>query len=94
MSYRKHNHEKPIVAQVMEEKASSWSEETHKVALTDTQRILEALVADLGVNECVNAMDRQGFKGSAYTYLLNPLFIEAGRRRSLYLVEGDEQNHG
>jgi hypothetical protein len=43
--------------------------------------VLEALVAEYGVDAAVQALDNQGFKGSAYTYLLKPLHAEACRRR-------------
>ena len=83
MTHRNNNPEPLIVQTVIEQKAGSWSEETHKVARTDAQRILEALIAECGVENSVHALDNQGLKGSAYLYLLKPLHEEAQRRRHL-----------
>ena len=41
------------------------------------------MVAELGVEGAVRALDNQGFKGEAYKYLLTPLYDEAIRRRKL-----------
>lgn len=81
MTHRSNNREPLIVQTVIEQKATSWTEETRKVAQTDAQRILEAIVAEHGVGNCVRALDNQGFKGAAYRYLLKPLYAEAQRRR-------------
>lgn len=81
MTHRKSNREPVIVFAVIEQKADSWSEETRKVARTDAQRVLEALIAEHGVEDAVHALDNQGLKGSAYRYLLKPLHAEARRRR-------------
>ena len=81
MTHRDNNRESLIVPSVVAQKGAAWSDETRKVAQTDAQRVLEAMVAELGVNGAVRALDAQGFKGSAYRYLLNPLFDEAHRRR-------------
>ena len=43
--------------------------------------ILEALVAEVGIERAVQTLDNQGLAGYAYRYLLNPLFAEAIRRR-------------
>lgn len=84
MTHRATNREAPIVNSVIEQKADGWSEETRKVARTDAQRVLEALVAEYGVVSTMQALDNQGLKGSAYGYLLNPLYTEAQRRRTAY----------
>jgi len=81
MTHRKKNHEPIILPVVIEQKGDSWGEETRKVVNTDSQRVLEALIAEYGVDNTVRALDNQGFKGSTYRYLLNPLFVEAQRRR-------------
>jgi len=81
MSHRDHNPEPVILAAVIEAKGAAWGDETRKVAQTDALRLLEALVAEVGVDACVQALDHQGFKGAAYGYLLKPLHAEALRRR-------------
>ena len=81
MTHRKSNREPLIVPTVIENKGEVWSEETRKVARTDAQRVLEALIAEYGVENTVDALDNQGLKGSTYRYLLKPLYAEALRRR-------------
>ena len=83
MSYRDRNHEKPIIAHLIEEKGAAWSEETRKVTWTDSQRILEALIAEIGIESSVSALDRQGFSGAAYRSLIRAIHKEAVRRRGL-----------
>lgn len=81
MTHRK-GHPKPqIINAVIAMNADSWGTETQKVARTDAQRVLEAMIAEYGVAKAVLALDKQGFKGPAYRYLLKPLYIEARRRR-------------
>ena len=74
-------HLKIILSKIIEDKGDGWSEETRKVANTDAQRVLEALVAEYGVENTMRALENQGFKGKAYSYLLNPLHSEAVKRR-------------
>jgi hypothetical protein len=81
VTHRKANREPLIVSTVIAQKGDAWGEETCKVARTDAQRVLEALVAEYGVEAAVSALDNQGLKGSAYRYLLKPLHAEAVRRR-------------
>lgn len=81
MTHRKGNHEPLILPTVIEKKGEAWGEETRKVARTDAQRILEALIAEYGVENAEQALDKQGMKGSAYRYFLKPLHVEALRRR-------------
>ena len=81
MTHRDNNRESLIVPSVIAQKGAAWGDETRKVAQTDAQRVLEAMVAEFGVDGAVRALDAQGFKGPAYRYLLNPLFDEAHRRR-------------
>jgi hypothetical protein len=82
MSHRSNAPRPNIVQAVINAKGSSWSESTHKVARTDADRILESLVASLGVEACIQALDDQGLDGAAYRYLLVPLHEEAARRRA------------
>ena len=82
MTHRNDNRSSLIVPAVIAQKGDDWGDESRKVAQTDSQRVLEALVAEHGVDGAVQALDNQGFKGSAYKYLLNPLFAEASRRRA------------
>lgn len=58
-----------------------WSDATRQTARSDANRILEALVSDIGVQGVIDAMDRQGFEGAAYRYLIAPLFDESASRR-------------
>ena len=81
MTHRDRNREPLIIKTVIDQKGDAWREETRKVAQTDAQRVLEALVAEHGVEATVQALDNHGFKGEAYRYLLNPLYAEAHRRR-------------
>lgn len=81
MTHRKANREPLILPPVIGQKGDTWGEETRKVARTDAQRILEALIAEYGVENAEQALDKQGMKGSAYRYLLKPLHVEAIRRR-------------
>lgn len=83
MTYRKINPEPQILSTVIEQKGDAWNEETQKVVRTDALRILEALIAEYGIENSVKAMDKQGMKGSAYRYLLKPLHAEALRRRQI-----------
>jgi hypothetical protein len=43
--------------------------------------VLEALVAEYGIDASVVALNNHGFRGDAYRYLLGPLYDEAVRRR-------------
>jgi hypothetical protein len=74
----------------MESKGDTWGDETRKVAQSDAQRLLESLVAEVGLEACEQALDRQGFKGSAYRYLVRPLHEEAVRRRLARQGDGGE----
>lgn len=81
MAHRAANPEPVIVSKVIADKGAGWGAETQKVAQTDAQRVLEALVAEYGVEAAVRALDKQGFRGDAMRYLLKPLYEEAARRR-------------
>jgi hypothetical protein len=71
-----------ILDAVVAERDGRWSAETRRVARSDAQRLLEALIAEMGIEEAVRALDAQGFAGDAYRYLLTPLHAEASRRRA------------
>jgi hypothetical protein len=81
MTYRKKHPEPLIVSAVVENKRASWNAETQKVARTDAERVLEAMIAEFGVQKAVRALDNQGFRGDSLCYLLGPLYEEAIRRR-------------
>ena len=81
MTHRKGNRKQLILSKIIEDKGDSWNEETRKVATTDAQRVLEALIAEYGVDNAARALDNQGLKGKAYGYLLRPLYSEAINRR-------------
>ena len=71
-----------IVPTVMENKGADWGAETRRVAESDAQRVLEALIAEFGVEAATRALDNQGLRGNSYTYLLKPLYEEAVNRRA------------
>ncbi len=81
MSYRDGTRRPVILSALFEQKADTWGEATRKVAMTDAQRMLEALVAEVGFEATLQAMENQGFESGAYRYLLAPLHAEAVRRR-------------
>ena len=81
MSYRQRNPRKNLLDSVVETQGEKWSQATIRTARSDAFRILEALVSDMGVDGVIDAMDRQGFEGTAYRYLIAPLFDEAVSRR-------------
>lgn len=89
MSHRDQQRQPVILTALIQQKGDSWNEETHKVVMADSQRVLEAVVAEIGVQACIDALDRQGFEGSAYSYLLKPLHEEALRRRARHTASRD-----
>jgi len=94
MAHRATNPEPVILGKIIADKGTRWGEETRKVAQTDAQRVLEALVAEYGVEAAVRALDNQGFKGDAMRYLLNPLYEEAIRRRSMVQLSSSVASSG
>ena len=70
-----------IIETVIERKAGEWNQSTATVARTDAQRVLEAMVAEYGINAAIQALDNQGFTGKSIRYLLTPLHAEAISRR-------------
>src|SRR5262249_47354614 len=64
-----------------EAKGTQWKSVTADTARIDAEAILEAVVADLGEESVVAAINRQGLKGAAYCYLIGPLVDEAKSRR-------------
>ena len=81
MSYRQKHPRKNLLDAVIETQYHKWSDATRKTARSDAYRILEALVSDIGIEGVIDAMDRHGFDGAAYRYLIAPLFEEAVSRR-------------
>ncbi len=81
MSHRGDHPLPRIVETVIKKKGGEWSPSSQETVRGDAEKILEALVAEVGVEATVQALDRQGFEGKAYRYLLTPLFEEAQRRR-------------
>jgi hypothetical protein len=88
MSHRDRHHQKLLVPAVIEQKGDMWNESTRTLALSDAQRVLEALIAEYGVDATVKALDNQGIAGKSYLYLIRPLHAEAARRR--HGAEADE----
>ncbi len=82
MSHRVKKPEPAIIEAVIRRKGSKWGQSTQVTARSDAQRILGALVAEVGVVGAVQALDRQGLAGYACRYLLSPLYAEAQRRRA------------
>ncbi len=82
MSHRGRHPEPNIVEQVVETKGADWNESTQRVARTDAIRLLEALVAEYGVDGSLSALTSHGFNSASYSYLLKPLHDEAMRRRA------------
>lgn len=82
MSLRDKQRQKLIVEAVIENKGNDWSESTQVTARSDAQRILESLISEYGVDNAIEAMERQGFEGRAYRYLLDPMYREARSRRT------------
>ena len=81
MSYRS-NHRKPIILRALiKQKGACWNKTTRELAPVDGQRVLEALVAEVGVAGAKEALKKQGFDAGAYEYLLQPLYEEAQARR-------------
>jgi hypothetical protein len=80
-THRSRQPEPLITPTVIATKGDAWNPETQKIAASDAQRVLEALVAEYGVEAAVTALDHQGFRGSAIRYLLTPLYDEAFARR-------------
>jgi hypothetical protein len=78
-THRDVNPETLIIPAVIASKSASWNDETRKVAASDAQRVLEALVAEFGIERAVTALDNQGFRGEAYKYVLKPLHQEDRR---------------
>jgi len=89
MSHRDKQPQKLIVEAVIDSKEDDWSESTQETARSDAQRILESLVSVHGVDNAIEAMNKQGFEGKAYRYLLRPMYEEARSRRTRKSVADD-----
>jgi hypothetical protein len=81
VSKRGKQRRKLIVEALIEDHKGSWSESTERTVRSDSHRILEALVAEYGIEETIQAMNRQGFEGKAYGYLVKPMYAKARSRR-------------
>jgi hypothetical protein len=81
MAQRVRNPQPVILRKVLSIMDTRWSASSKDTALSDAERVLEAMVAEYGIEAAVYALDNQGFKGDAMRYLLNPLYEEAIRRR-------------
>jgi hypothetical protein len=80
-THRRKKPQPPIMDTIGKTKEMAWNEETKKVAQTDAQRILEAMIAEFGIEAAERALDNQGFRGTSYAYLLAPLHEVATQRR-------------
>jgi hypothetical protein len=83
VAHRASNRQPGIIRKVIADREGSWGEATQKTAHTDAQCVLEALIAEYGVDAAIDALDHQGFEGKAMRYLLIPLHEEATRRRAM-----------
>jgi len=72
-----------ILDKIIADKAATWDEGMQKFAQSDGQRVLEALLAEYGIEAAVRALDNQGYSGNAVRYLLQLLHDEAMRRRRM-----------
>lgn len=92
MTHRKTNPLPVIIEAVIERKADDWNDATATVARTDAQRVLEAMVAEYGIDAAIQALDNQGFTGKSIRYLLTPLYAEATARRAQ--AQASAASHG
>ncbi len=91
MTHRKTNPLPVIIEAVIQNKADDWNNATATVARTDAQRVLEALIAEYGIDAALQALDNQGFTGKSVRYLLTPLHAEATARRAKARAPEDSQ---
>ncbi|OCH32026.1 hypothetical protein A6E13_15750 [Aliivibrio fischeri] len=86
MSYRNKNKFPAIMTEIINKKSQSgqWSDSTIQTAKKDMNVLLEALIAELGVEGCKTALNNQGIEGKEYGYLIKPLALEALNRREKY----------
>lgn len=80
-SPRKRRPERAIIPTVIAAKGAAWNASTQKVAAEDAQRVLEALLAEVGIEQAKAALTNHGFDSQSYGYLLSPLHAEAIARR-------------
>ena len=81
-THRKKHPEPLLIPTVIAATGAEWGEETQKVAPTDSQRVLEAMLAEFGIEGAILALNGQGFRGDTYGYLLGPHHAEAMARRA------------
>jgi|GEM_PF-2367286 len=84
MSYRNKNRFRPLIDVVASQKLKDGDWKTDETARKDAVKVLEAIVAELGVVGCLAAIEKQGFNADSYKYIVEPLHEESVRRRSLY----------
>ncbi|HAI14571.1 MAG TPA: hypothetical protein DCM28_22890 [Phycisphaerales bacterium] len=72
---------KPIINKVIDDHVNSGQWHSDDPSRNDSSCVLEALLAEYGIDAAVDALKRQGFAGD-YRYLIKPLYEEAILRRS------------
>lgn len=73
---------KRIIDAVADDPARDWNATTRDETFpADANAILEALIAEHGVEATLEALVNQGFSGD-YRYAAKPIFDEANRRRT------------
>jgi len=78
-----------IIETIIKAKGDAWGESTQTTVRSDAQRILESLVAECGVDGTEAIMNKHGFEGAAYRYVIKPLYDEA--RVRLALTQGNDE---
>lgn len=69
-----------LIDSVADDPARQWKDNTRDQFAIDANAVLEALLAEYGVEAALAAVERQGFKG-AYRHVVEPLHAEAVARR-------------
>ena len=72
---------KPIIDAVIDDQITIGQRGSDDPSRNDASCVLEALLAEYGIEAAVDALKRQGFAGD-YRYLIKPLYEEAILRRS------------
>jgi hypothetical protein len=75
---------KPLIDAVVSDPERRWDQSTRtpSTATTDANCVLEALLAEVGVDAEVAAVRNQGFNGDL-RYVIDPLYREAIKRRKV-----------
>jgi hypothetical protein len=69
-----------LIDSVASDPERPWKDNTRDQFAIDANAVLEALLAEYGVEAALDAVERQGFKG-AYRHVVEPLYAEAVARR-------------